>query len=219
MKGFKPKKLKFKSKSKKEINKKTIIIAIVAALLVAVLIVGAVIATSITNQLEQVVGIYLAKAPDKISYYQNDAPNYDGIVIMAQLLNGETYQIPIEECTITGFDSSKVTDSCRVKVAYQNFSTYFTVIINEPPKGTLIPVNVSFEALPQTEYKVGDQLNTEGGIIVVEFSDGSTVRLAMMNRYVISGFNTDAPGTYEVTVRYQQNGVSVYTTYTITVTE
>ena len=188
-------------------------------ILVAALVAGAVFATTYVREMNKVVSIYLAKAPDKISYYQGDAPDYDGLVVMAMRANGKTYQIPTEECIISGFDSSKPTESCKVKVMYDRFSTSFIVIIKDTPKETPIPVGLTFEKLPQTEYKVGDWLYTEDGIMVVEFSDGSTLRLTMLNKYVISGFTTDAPGTYEVTVEYHKNGVPVYATYTINVTE
>ena len=219
MKGFKPSKIKIKSEPKSNINKKTMIIAIVAVVLLALIITGVVIVTKLIIHGNQISFIYLAKGPDKISYYQNEAINYDGMIVMAKRYNGETYQIPIEECTITGFNSSEVTEKCTVKVTYNEFSTDFTVIIKESLKPTPIPAKLTIETYPQTEYKLGDQLNTTGGVIVCEYGDGSTQRITMLNRYV-SGFDqVNGAGEYTLTVKYKENGVTVYTTYTITVTE
>lgn len=216
---LKSRKLKLKSQNT---NKKPIIIIAIAVVVVIAVVAGVLLFSNGILSIKDgkaIKQIYIAKSPDKIEYVLNESPSYDGLIVMAELNNGDTYQIPEKDLTITGFNSAIATNNCRVKVSYKQFTAYFTVIINEKVQSTPIPSQITMETLPKTEYKVGDRLSTTGGMILCEYTDGSTQRIAMMNKDVVSGFTTQAPGTYEVTVKYKENGIVVYTTYTITVTE
>ena len=75
------------------------------------------------------------------------------------------------------------------------------------------------ETLPKTEYKLGDRFDAKGGVIRCYYSDGSSFLVSLVSSYV-SGYRTiDAPGVYDLTVRYEKDGDEAFTTYTITVTE
>ena len=79
-------------------------------------------------------------------------------------------------------------------------------------------VGVSFKTLPKTQYKVGDWMSVEGGVLLVKYDDGSTKEVELTYDHVY-GFTTAEPGTFTLYVKYVEEGLLSETTYTITVTE
>lgn len=77
---------------------------------------------------------------------------------------------------------------------------------------------VSIKTMPKTEYKVGDYLSIEGGVLLLHYDDGST-REVVLDYYHIEGFSSKEPGTYTLTVKYVEDGFLATCTYEITVTE
>ena len=55
-------------------------------------------------------------------------------------------------------------------------------------------------------------------MLTLQYDDGTTKDIEMEIDYIY-GFNTSAPGTYEVTVKYVEDGFLATATYTITVSE
>jgi len=131
--------------------------------------------------------------------------------------NGETFTVRAGKCKLTGFDSSKA-GFCRVQVEYEGVVSEFSVEIKEPPRPTPALKSITLEKLPKTEYKLGEGLDTTGGVILCEYVDGSVFRVNLTNHSVYGYGNISVPGTYELTVKYLENGVIAETTYTITVT-
>lgn len=78
--------------------------------------------------------------------------------------------------------------------------------------------SIYLETLPKTEYKVGESLDTTGGVLVRKYKDGSSAKISLINSYVY-GFNTSTPGTYTLTVIYIENGLQAQTSYEIVVSE
>lgn len=102
---------------------------------------------------------------------------------------------------------------------YEDFSCSFTVQIVALPTPVKTLSAVEVEILPKTEYKVGESLDTSGGVLKLIYTDGSVYRIDLLNRFV-SGFSSQEPNDALVlTVKYSENGVLVQTTYTVTVSE
>ena len=133
--------------------------------------------------------------------------------------NGKTETLDLEQCTFAGFDSSTATDSLPVTVKYQDYRVSFSVIVKQTIKPTPSIKTISLETIPKTQYKLGERLDTSEGVILCEYKDGSTFRVSLLNKYVYGFSQVTAPGTYELTVKYKENGIIATTTYTITVTE
>ena len=228
---LKSRKLKLKSQNS---NKKVIIIAIVAAVLVVAGIIAGLIIVGANNASiakgNEIKGIYIAKAPDKTKYYIGDQADYTGLEIQVLKNNGSSEIITYTPANaylfeITGFNSNLPQEKQTITVKYKGFSTGFniSIFVYEAPAGTL--TGIGWVTLPKTEYKVGDFFETDGGMLLKEYNDGKTKRTILLDSH-ISGkdkafVNGKAKniGTYELTVKYKENGVTVYTTYTITVTE
>ena len=205
-------------------NNKVVIIAFLIVAVVLVLVVASLIITKIVSN-NKVVGqeieqIYVSANPQKTDYLIGEEADYAGLKIEAIRKNGEKFIVSTNKCQITGFSTSKVGVQ-TITVIYEGYTTAFYINVKEPPRVTPDLVNITLDSMPKTEYKVGEWLDTSTGVILCEYADGSTHRVALINGYVYGWENVDGhgPGTYTLTVRYKENGVLVETTYEITVTE
>lgn len=212
---------RLKLKSQKTTNKKAIIIVAIIAVLVVVILVAvfAVVRPTIEQNGKEIKNISITKIPDKQIYYIGEDVSYDGIEITVTLNNGQQYTVPKEKCQFFGFDSSKKTNFCYITVKYKDYSTQFSVVIKEAPTATSLPVRITLETLPKTEYKVGEKLSASGGVILCEYDDGSTFRISLANNFIYGFEKVDGPGEYTLVVKYKEAGFTLETTYTITVTK
>ena len=168
---------------------------------------------------KQISGIYVSTYPQKTEYYVGDLPAFEDLSVMVTRNNGDFYTVGAGECEITGFDSSAPADRQKIAVSYQGFTCYFTVKIVPQPQPVKMLASIAVTTLPKTQYTVGEGLDTAGGVLTLYYSNGSSFRISLLNRYV-SGFNGTAPNDALVlTVRYSENGVLCETTYTVTVSE
>ena len=190
-----------------------VLIAAVAAIMLTVVIPG------IEAHGQEISSITISAVPNKLVYLVGEEANYDGLRVLVTLNNGDTYTIRASRCEITGFDSSKAMQGQQIKVSYEGFSASFYIKIEEPPKDTPALKSIRLETLPKTEYKLGEWLDTTGGVIIREYVDGSTARLTLTNSDVYGFVAIKEPGTYELTVKIVEKGIVCKTTYTITVTE
>ena len=165
----------------------------------------------------------ISMLPTNREYYVGEDPDFSGLEIGIIKPKGKTefikYTTDNSSITITGFDSSTPTEDQRITVTYEGYTAYFSVKIKEIPKPAPVLKSISLETLPKTEYKLGERLDTTGGVILCEYKDGTITRVNLTNGDVSGYSRIDAPGTYELTVKYKKNGIIATTTYTITVTE
>ena len=206
--------MKFKSSKKK-------ILTIIIVSVVALLVIGIVSAILIINNIvgNQISHIVISSLPTKTSYYIGEDFDTNGLSIQVVLKNGNFYYADLSQCELTGFDSSKVSAKQTINVTYQEVNSSFSISIKEPPKPTPSLVAIRFSTYPKTEYKVGEWLETQGGVLVREYSDGSTKLIDLRGNY-IQGYSesiSNTPGVYELTVFIVENGDLATCTYTITV--
>lgn len=169
--------------------------------------------------------IYIEDFP-KLQYYVGEEADYSGLSLAIVLKNGKIEYIQYNEETkkqimIIGFDSTKATESKEITVQYKDISSTYYITIKEVPKPDPVLINIKIDVMPKTEYKVGEWLNTDGGMLIKEYNDGSTSRTIIINQY-ITGWDEvieGGPGTYTLTINYKEGGVLKKTTYQITVKE
>ena len=164
-------------------------------------------------RLEQISGMSSEEAKNTL--------NPTGLSVYSLTNGGEFTKLSLDECTITGFDSSVAVKEQVITVTYKGFTDTFTIEIKEEPTGTPVLESISMQTLPKTEYKVKEGLNSDGGVILCTYSDGSTKTVDLINEYVY-GFRAAylaGVGTYDITVKYNEDGVTAETTYKITITK
>lgn len=167
-------------------------------------------------------GISITKLPEKTVYFTGEVYSSKGMVVEMISYNGTKTEIPIEQCKITGFDSSVPATSQTIRVSYQGYSATYTVTINKMPRPEKEPLSVEIGNPPKTEYKLSELsagINVDGGTLLVTYVDGTTDEVEMDGNWVFGLMGIREVGSYDLTVEYIERGVRVTTTYTITVTE
>ena len=193
-----------------------LILAILAILIIAGILFGVATFIKIGKEVE---GIYISKTPAKTAYYVGEKAVFDDLIVIAVCKNGKSHSINIEDCAIFGFDSSKATEKQVITVNFNGFLANFAVSVEEIPGPTPTLVGISLETMPKTQYKVGDWLDTDGGVLLRTYDNGEVKRINLINGYVRGFAKVDGPGEYVMTVEYTE-GMAFFTLeYTITVTE
>lgn len=93
--------------------------------------------------------------------------------IIAAMANGETRNIALAECTVTGYDASRVDVEQTVAIAYSGVSTTLKVVVEDTVKSIVL------ERAPYKQnYKYGEALLLTGGRLGIVFSSGDRETLA-----------------------------------------
>ena len=211
------KKKKFDLKDKKT-RKKFIILVICSVLLLAGIIVGIVL---FVNHGKKIAKIEIISEPIKLEYKVGDEPDYTGLVVKATRNNGKTLILRANDCVIEGFGSELAAENQIITVNYGGCIDIFSVKIIEEIKPAPILTGIRLDPMPKTEYKVGEKLDVNGVYVVREYLDGSTVKVNLLKTDVEGWRDAyyGGPGTYTLRVSYEENGVTVYTSFDITITE
>lgn len=220
------KKISFDLKDKKT---RTIFIAVVVGVLVLAAAIAATIGivSTIDKQNNTPVSMSMGDFP-KLTYYVGEEADYTGLSVAVTKRNNQVEYIQYSEAnasdfTFSGFDTSRPYDDQIIYVSYMGFGCSYHITVKEIPKADPVLTGISIETLPKTEYKVGEWIDTDGGMILKHYSDGTTARTVMVNNYICDGWEealAGGPGTYTITIRYKENGSSYYkATYEITITE
>ena len=207
-------------------NIKILLIAVLAFLVLAgiIALTAFVIAPAIQGiGTPKAEGLQITK-PNKTVFFTGEVYSSEGMVVELVMKDGTKSEIPIEQCTISGFNSSKPVESQTIRVSYQGYSATYTVTI-KADKEIKEPFSIEVVAnSPKIEYKLSELsagVDLSQGKLRVTYVDGTTAEIDFDDEGVsIFGFmGIREPKTYELTVEYVEKGTRVTTTYTITVTE
>ena len=210
-------------------NQRWLIIGGIAALVIAAII-ATIVIIAIQNRSEvdpseqqknTVKEIQIARNPDKQAYFCNTPLDTTGLAVYSITHGGDYVRLNLDECTITGFDSSVAVEEQVITVTYKGFTDTFTVTIKEEPVGDPTLESIEMGTLPKTAYKRGEALDVTGGTFICKYSDGTTKTVDLAIKYT-SGFMpamNKGAGEYDITVKYDEGGIVVQTTYKITITQ
>ncbi len=187
-----------------------------STILVIAIIVFVVISLATAVDGRAIANIELIAWPEKLVYYIGDKPSYTGLELGITLYDGTEYIVGPEECEFSGFNSEFAEEEQHITVTYKEHTFSFTVTIKEVPHLISPLKKISLVTLPQTEYKVGDRLSVENGVLLLEYEDGHTQRIRLEYSHIYN-FTTDKPGTHTISVKIMENGYLVTCTYQITV--
>lgn len=207
-------------------NTKLIVAVVIIAIIIAIAL-AAVIITSINNANndEVVIKKIVVSIPPRIDYYVGEKFDAANLRIQVLMTDGTFYFVdyPNSELKITGFDSSVVNDSVLLKIAYKGFETDFTVRIQERPSAAPVLKSVALSDNFQTTYTMKDWNrkgpNRDNVAIILIYSDGSEKRVPFLTENILDlDRNITSPCTTQFKVRYNDGGVIVETTVTVTIT-
>ena len=209
-------------------NKLPIIIVIVAVVVLLLVIVGVVILLS--NQEEQhnpqdIESISLKSTPSKVIYYVGE--EFDPIGISVRIGTYDlaySYVVDHNSLTFSGFDSSVPVVEQVITVSYKGFTTTFTVTIKEIPKDTATVE--SFEIFDFKTTITMSDWNEYGPISLIRgstlkliISDGSFSDPVYIDPSWVWGYQeVTQPGTFDLTIKYNNDGTLYEKVVTITIT-
>ena len=199
-------------------QKKNKLKIVLLSILIIFILLGTIGIIVYKNHAKQIKNISVSSTPNDTQYYVGEELNLDGLSIIVTRNNGKFYFIDASKCEVSGFDGSKAVERQIITVSYKGFTCTFSVSIIDYPKPTPVLQSIYLETLPKTEYKVGESLDTTGGVLVRVYKDESSAKINLVNSYVY-GFDSSNPGTYTLTITYIENGIMVETTYDIIVSE
>ena len=170
----------------------------------------------------QIKEIQISRTPDKVNYFCGTAFDPTGLTVYSLTNGGDFTKVKLDDCTITGFDSSVPVENQVVTVTYKGFTATFNVSIKEQLTTAPQLESIAIGTMPKTEYKLGDPLRSKDGTFICTYTDGTTKTYALSNKYVygfVAAMESGVPGEYELTVKYTEKGVTAETTYKITISE
>ena len=218
MQKFSSKKFKFKPSKNTDKTKKIILISSIIAVAAIIIAVAVAMILSSIKQGKEIRLISIASTPNDVNYYVGESADYTGLKVLVTQVNGDTYTVDASACTFTGFDTSKATEKQTVSVNYKNFIATFDITVEEFPTPKPKLVGISFKTYPtKLEYNAGERFSHTGGMLLREYSDGSTVELSLVPSYVQESFEAVryTPGEHEITVTYREGSTKVTTTLPI----
>ena len=148
--------------------------------------------------------------PNKTTYYIGEALDTAGLIVRAKFDDGSTQQLTSTQYTITGFDSSIAVANLPVTVSYtyenvtKSSSFNVTILENKTVTPTVTSIEIN-HAPNKTTYEIGDELDTNGLIVIAHYSDDSQKQVT---GYTLSGFDSSKAGEVTVTVTYEGQSAS-----------
>lgn len=140
-----------------------------------------------------------------------DTFNYDGLIVTAHYSDGSSETL--DSFTVSEPDMSTVgTKIITVSYAYEGVTKEATYEIAVSSSATLVSIAISGE---KTSYNVGDTFVKP--TVTATYNNAS--ELDVTNEAEFSGYNLSVAGNYTVTVEYTEDGITVDTSYDITVSE
>ena len=116
----------------------------------------------------------------------------------------------------------------RQELVPQDDTMPFTKVIVEPVDTSSVTTQhllcgIYIKTMPKTEYKVGEWIDMSGGVLLAQYTDGSTEDIRMRdvenNGMVICGFSSEYPGVIPLSVEYTEGAITSKTVYNITIKE
>ena len=173
---------------------------------------------------EEITVMDIAALPNKLTYYVGDDPNYAGLSVYIKSEDLPSshikYEDHPEDFIITGFDSSEPNDELVITVECRGLTDTFTVKILPAPVVGVTLTGITMKVLPKTNYVLGEAFDPTDGVILAEYSDGTTVEVNLQINNV-SGFSyITTAGEHQIKIKFfDDNGGYAETYITITVTE
>lgn len=213
---------------KKQNNKRIIIIAIIAVVVVLALIAGGVLIyinsqKSPEMKPDDIIGIELSSRPSLTEYFVGEQFKPEGARVQVMTHDYEkSYFVDYTALSFSGFDGSKLGEQV-ITVTYKGFTTTFTITVKEiasaPPVLTSIRMGDGFNTTYTLDYwnTYGPKVNNT--TLVLVYSDGSEVEVGMKRSYCSEiDRNVQSAGTTQFVVTYEDAGIVVSTTVTVTIT-
>ena len=154
-------------------------------------------------EVEEVVidNVTLYKPADKLNYWTGETFDVTGAQLKVEWSNGDITYIDVTEQMIESVPDTSTAGTKEVQIIYQGWENKNDLTFDITVKAPSI-VNVTMNPAPtQKEFEQGDEFNSDGGKIKIEYDHGDPTYIDITED-MCSGYDMDVPGEYEVTVSY-----------------
>lgn len=208
---------------------RTIVAIIVAVVVLVGLIIGGIIllgggSSNDEHNPTDIVGITMSAFP-KREYYVGEEFEFENTKVQV-LTYDMSYTSFVEygSLTFSGFDSSVPLEEQVITVSYKGFTTTFTVTIKETPKDTatvesfeIFDFKTTITMSDWNEY--GPISLIRGSTLKLVLSDGSFSDPVYIDPSWVWGYQkVSQPGTFDLTIKYNNDGTLYEKVVTITIT-
>lgn len=173
-------------------------------------------------------GLRIKTMPTKTVYQLNETLNTEGMTVAAVYSDNTEEPVQLADCTITGFSGNKV-GTQTITVTYTKgditVNAEFQIEVKtsgggqEPtdPEQPVKPVSLTIQPPTKKEYQLGEQLNLDGMVLTLTFSDETTSTITAED-CTVTGFDSETAGEKTIKVTYRdKNNVSVSGEFKVTV--
>ena len=137
-------------------------------------------------------GTYLTEYPLGVQ------PDYSAWVLLVTYSDGTYSELPMDDrdIQITGFNAGAIGDQ-QLLVKYKDKTTHVNIRVKSK---TVLSFSVK-SPIMKTEYLIGDEIDTTGGVLLVVYDDGTSEEVPI-TKNMLSGYDKSYMGTQTVTVTY-----------------
>lgn len=148
--------------------------------------------------------VTISSLPIKVEYKVGDILNVDGGELKLTYSNDSSVTMGMRREMITNFNST-TTGVKLLNVSLNGFVSVFSVVVHadSSPVQPVKLQSINISSLPtKLEYKIGDTLNIDGGMLKLTYSNDSTA-IINMKCDMISQFNSSTAGVKLLTVNFE----------------
>lgn len=146
-----------------------------------------------------IVEIKVQKFPNKIKYVKGEELELEGGTLSVIYEDKKTQEVLMtdEKVTVTGYDKTKIGEQ-ELTVTYAEKTTVFNVQTTNDILG------IEIQNLPsKVEYIVGEELNLEGGKIIVIYQDKTTQEILMTDKNIkVTGYDKTKIAVQHIELEY-----------------
>ncbi|MBQ8164203.1 MAG: bacterial Ig-like domain-containing protein [Clostridia bacterium] len=138
---------------------------------------------------------------DKLTYWTGETFEIDGAQLKVEWSDGDITYIDVTESMLEAIPDTDTAGTKTVQVIYQGWEDVNDLTFDIEVKA---PSAVRAEMNPAPSQKVfnqGDEFNSDGGKIKIEYDNGEIVYIDITED-MCSGYDMNVPGEYEITVSY-----------------
>lgn len=217
-----------KLQSRKTKTHTTVAIIVAAVVLVGLIIGGILILGGGSSNEEHnptdIVGISMAGFP-KREYYVGEEFESEGTKVQVLTYDmAYTSFVEYGSLTFSGFDSSNPVEEQAITVSYKGFTTTFTVTIKEMPKDSPTVETIEIfdfkTTITMSDWnEFGPISLIRGSTLKIVYSDGTMGDSVYVDPAWVWGYEkVSQPGTFDLTIKYNNDGTLYEKVVTITIT-
>lgn len=137
----------------------------------------------------------------KTQYKYGENLDLSNLTLNVTYESGKTQKVPVNNGMISGYNPNRL-GAHTVTVTYQGFENTLAVNVVDYVKDiTLTPPT-------KEKYKIGETLSLVGGKIIEKMASGATGSSLDLVPSMVSGFESNTPGTKKITVTYTSDGTT-----------